>query len=245
VSVVSALLLISFGLPTLEAHAEQVTGAAASRSVKPRPRIGVATPESFAKRGASLVKNNGVVLGILMAESASRETCPIDVLLANYGETEFMCPEVGGLLNCVMKVRVKRGGEVPYTKMGTYRFDNEGGFDHRARIIYDPDEIRHWQFDLAEAFARLEAGEYLLSLKITVFFRDNQTKEFSKAVDIDAKDIPFTITSSQEARTFRHLQLDREGITLSAALLPRDGSRLPPGTVCRPLGRRFVEPPIG
>ena len=132
-------------------------------------------------------------MGILMPQSCPPDALPLEVLMANRGEQEFCCGATGYLLDCVIKIHTNKGDEVPYSRQGSYLFNNQSGFKQYSVIIYQPGEIRHWSYDLADAFAPFEPGEYSLSLETTVRFRDSENRRFSRKARVVAKDIPFTI----------------------------------------------------
>ena len=101
--VVSAFLLIGIRSSADEPNGEtKALKSGAIGLLASNRGIRVATPETFAKGGARLVKKNGIVLGILVPPCSTAETCPIEVLFANRGKEKFRCGETGYLLDCIL-----------------------------------------------------------------------------------------------------------------------------------------------
>jgi hypothetical protein len=125
--------------------------------------------------------------------SNTADSFPINIVLANHGDSEFVSIETGLLLDCIVKVRSKKGVSVPYTTLGSWLF--AGGTPRSSSIMkYQPGDFQYWEYDLVDAFERFKPGEYLMSLQSMVRFRDVETKQFSRKLSIVTNEIPFTIT---------------------------------------------------
>ena len=144
---------------------------------------------------ARRVEHRGAVLHVLVPETVvASNAVPLNVMLKNGGKGTFQVGETGYLLDCKVSVVDDGGKPVAYSSMGTALFA-DGDFSQYAKLRFLPGRIRHWQYDIAQAFESFKPGRYRLTLTAKLQFQDPDANEFLAPVTVTAKQIPFTVAS--------------------------------------------------
>ncbi len=119
---------------------------------------------------------------------------PLEIILANAGHDEFRAGETGYTLDCKLKLDTQNGERVNFTRHGHYLFSgDELSRGQYAIVLFRPGTLRHWKYDLADAFEQLKPGNYKLTLEARLMFWDVKSKDFSRPVVLVAQEIPVEI----------------------------------------------------